>query len=369
MSSRFVALPVTQGDSFYLERDDKIIVFDGGRYPQNTPLLFKQYSKKNEIDYLICSHNDADHALGIIGILNSGIAVKEVWLPGKWREVLSQIIHNHNWVYHIWKESEKQEASSFSELDVKYEKETHEDHSDNELNNIQSEDGFDVELEDLCESDDEIIYGHSLISPFYYPVRGPHSLFMDAISAADRIIQVAKLAYAHGAKIRWFSFDEFSKTKIGAGGASILQPMNSVEILSYRKSRKNLFRLLFLTTANKESLVFKSEMKGEPTVLFTADSDLANVAAPVVSNTSELIVTAPHHGSESNKNVYGLFANTQPLWVRSDMKSKKRPCTEYKQQTEKYCTWCKSPNSTRKAIEFNSNNGLWTTNCHKCTCR
>lgn len=41
------------------------------------------------------------------------------------------------------------------------------------------------------------------------------------------------------------------------------------------------------------------------------------------------LITVPHHGAKDNKDVYKLFPKENKVFVRSDCKSKYRPCKEY----------------------------------------
>jgi beta-lactamase superfamily II metal-dependent hydrolase len=83
--SKFIALPVGQGDAFYLERQGMKVLVDGGRSKSAISGLISDVAKSSHLDVVICTHNDADHADGIIGLLENwpGI-IKEVWLPGSW---------------------------------------------------------------------------------------------------------------------------------------------------------------------------------------------------------------------------------------------------------------------------------------------
>lgn len=369
MSSRFVALPVTQGDSFYLERDNKVILFDGGRYPQQTPQLFQAVATKNEIDYLICSHNDADHALGIIGLFESSIPIKEVWLPGRWKDIIIDIGSNKNWVEEVLLDALKTKPEDLDRLDEEVEeidRSSSEDETNNEKN-PEIDDSFDDILEEICESEE-----------YFYPIGHPRypggyfgsQVFVDMIAASNRILTIAKLAYASGTKIRWFDFKEFEKTHRPRGGEKFLLPLNSVELTRKRKikSKLKLFKKLYLSVSNKESLVFCSQVKGEPSVLFTADSNLHSVVIPTLANTKEMLATSPHHGSYSNSNVYKLFNKTSPIWVRSDMKAKKRPCREYIGQSLKYCTICNHYTKPQVEIEFFGSGAIWTSTNNPCSC-
>jgi beta-lactamase superfamily II metal-dependent hydrolase len=44
------------------------------------------------VDIVVCTHNDADHANGILGFLEAGLRCKEVWLPGRWLSTLPDVL-------------------------------------------------------------------------------------------------------------------------------------------------------------------------------------------------------------------------------------------------------------------------------------
>ena len=80
MNTRFTALEIGSGDAFLLEDAGKTILFDsGGSKSKIVSLLKKRGIEK--LDLAICSHNDKDHANGFLGLLNSSIKIKEIWLP------------------------------------------------------------------------------------------------------------------------------------------------------------------------------------------------------------------------------------------------------------------------------------------------
>src|ERR1044071_3777100 len=90
--ARFIALPVTQGDAFYLERQNLSVLVDGGRNRSSFGAMFQAITRKNHVDIVICTHNDADHTEGTIGYLQVGLGCKEVWLPGRWLSVLPDVL-------------------------------------------------------------------------------------------------------------------------------------------------------------------------------------------------------------------------------------------------------------------------------------
>jgi beta-lactamase superfamily II metal-dependent hydrolase len=90
--SRFIAVPVTQGDAFYLEHDNWSVLVDGGRNPSGFADVFRKATKAHGVSVVVCTHNDADHANGIIGFLQSGFRCREVWLPGRWLSALPNVL-------------------------------------------------------------------------------------------------------------------------------------------------------------------------------------------------------------------------------------------------------------------------------------
>lgn len=70
--ARFVAIPVTIGDAFFLERGDGSILVDGGINRNQFPELFRESTKRKGADIIVVTHNDADHTEGIAGFLKKG---------------------------------------------------------------------------------------------------------------------------------------------------------------------------------------------------------------------------------------------------------------------------------------------------------
>lgn len=92
MSKRFIAIGVAQGDAFFLECPDVITaLIDGGRSVGGFPSQFQRATKRDRVDVLVCTHNDADHANGIIGFLQAGLGCTEVWLPASWTDRLEDL--------------------------------------------------------------------------------------------------------------------------------------------------------------------------------------------------------------------------------------------------------------------------------------
>jgi hypothetical protein len=90
--SRFIAIPVAQGDAFYLERGEWSVLVDGGRGRAGFAAMFQTATKTDGVSLAVCTHNDADHANGILGFLEAGFRCEEVWLPGRWLAALPDVL-------------------------------------------------------------------------------------------------------------------------------------------------------------------------------------------------------------------------------------------------------------------------------------
>src|SRR5262245_54169445 len=54
--------------------------------------MFHAITRADGVNVAICTHNDADHANGILGFLEVGFRCDEVWLPGCWLSALPDVL-------------------------------------------------------------------------------------------------------------------------------------------------------------------------------------------------------------------------------------------------------------------------------------
>jgi hypothetical protein len=160
------------------------------------------------------------------------------------------------------------------------------------------------------------------------------------------IMKIATLAYKHDCIIKWFepieSGTEYNKIDYG------FKALNSKPTLKIKKL-KDVVAFMYalkLTEENKYSLVFEYTVKNNPIIRFSADSD--STCQSVKPYTNNIIITAPHHGSEANQNVYKDIEGNDIIWVRSDRKSSQRPCSAFKNQQKRYCLACRNKNFKRE---------------------
>lgn len=386
---RFIAIPVAQGDAFYLEREGFSVLTDGGRNRSAFPSIFQAVTKMDGVNVVICTHNDADHANGILGFLEAGLRCDEVWLPGRWLSVLPDVLKPFVEVFGELVENIAETAGSLnmeaqesglSPIEA-YAERVRDSGADAPASKEgptvpedESPESY-VHLLEQAETWEVLPYSLGLWGPKnwpFWPYRhyrslGPVSvqLLWSVIDAAARIRAITTEAFHRGIPVRWFEFD----TATPSGGVSALQPVNARAVARVRPRVGSLLAWLGLTVSNKESLVFWSPPTAHhPGVLFTADSDLASVRLP--SQLDRAIATAPHHGSEANANAYRAVANAARsgppsiTWVRSDGRYRSRPGSTYLGLgARRLCTLCRLPggsSTTKQAVRLYSRGGVWT---------
>lgn len=405
-TARFIALPVGQGDAFYLETPSGSVLVDGGRGISGFADLFARTTGTERADIVICTHNDVDHANGIIGFLEAGLECREVWLPGRWLGVLPHVLNPtperaealaQQAVRAVEELPERtREARDVEELFAIYgdalaqepPRQSEETFRDTNVRPAEVTDGW---PEALAESLERAVWGRWeeelwgtwswLLGRVPYWWREPPpdwwpwdiwraacrdpvacALFLGALDAAERIRRIAVAAYHRGFAVRWFEYTTASPQ----GGTPWLRPLNGRQV-SYVPSvpTDKLLRLLALTTANRESLVFWANLGDCPGVLFTADSDLRYVALP--PDLSGAIVTAPHHGSEANAHAYSKMrahlggSQADVTWVRSDGRFRARPGPAYLSAPgRRFCTICRTRgHKPKRPVRLAMRNGNW----------
>jgi hypothetical protein len=398
-SPRFIALPVSQGDAFFFEKQSISILVDGGKSSKFFDNIFQMYTKRKDVDILICTHNDADHANGILGFIESGLGCGEIWLPGRWAAVLP---HLNQPLGEIVEELYSQSSrimekmnESFPHIEYK--------HGDSMLETygdlLSKENSY--ELESQCEDYNwpfkenwpkDLDSGLKFIEtwPEWEEIKWQvwkwillwglsswqKELLWEALEAAKRIRNIAKAAYHKGIPVRWFEFCRNSPKHLYYHH-EIINPLNAREIIRIKPCKKeNLLDFLALTTSNRESLVFFVQPTDEhPGVLFTADSDLRDINLKVL-DLKNAIITAPHHGSEDNAYAYKQVASevypyeNSLMWVRSDGRFSNRPgCSFLSAPGKRYCTICRGSGQRKKPVILESIKCQWISCSNKCFCQ
>ena len=385
MGSRFIALPVGQGDAFYLQRGDLHILVDGGRGVRALPGLLKTHVDPPRLDVVVCTHNDADHANGLIGLFEElPVPIREVWLPGTWAWRFEDLMTAPEEFFHelvIGISEIQEEVGTLEECYEPHQEKLPKDTSEPAR---VPDAGTDVSewFQDILDRQGigflVEYFWHPLWKcciPVYKQVHKNWPLWIECLDAAHRIKSIAEAAANAGVRIRLFEFTQDIQ-KVG-GGSSDLEPVNSREVFP-QKRKISALDYLALTKANRESLVFyaaEHPSDKAPAVLFSADSDLAFGLKHVPGPSTNIIVTSPHHGSEANAAAYQAVSSwinrpSHTLWVRSDCKSKSRPGATFKSQQKRVCTLCNSP-TTKAAVRLHASRFHWqrTPGTRWCSCR
>ncbi len=355
----FSALPVHEGSSFLLKYKKSTILVDGGKDEKHIVQLLKSKRIKNKhINLLICTHYDADHINGIIGVINSGYTFDEIWLPEIFGSLALTVSRNmHGLIKHYEERIKIMERPFFNNLD---------DGESNFEKNIVDEfsDLVNEQLIDEYVNENYLIrfFHYSALDMFHIEKRNTWQLKM--LLDLYNICNLVKPLRRSGAHIKWLKYKKqstFSKLKYG------MSLLNGVCTAIGEYKPEKFFELLYLTKINKESLVFMFSKKGLPNILFTSDSDFSFTKNKITVK-SNSVITAPHHGSKANNNVYSLITGTNVIYVRSDKSQEKRPSQTYMQQKRKYCTICRTKGPPKEIKIFMIINQSIVVKGKKCTC-
>lgn len=402
---KFIALPVGQGDAFYAETDGGFrVLVDGGRSRRGLPELFRRYTRSSMVDVLVCTHNDADHAEGVIGFLESGLLCKELWLPETWLQAVRSLPDDsEQTVSLLWEQLDKasetgflpesvegrdlQEIawrSFFPELigqrpirDNAQAQETPEGRDAFPLNAYLDEStikALDEHLEFFAPPWPWCLWPRYWWWKWQYLPWSVVRCYVAVAQDTRRLLELVWLALNRGIAVRCFKHDPLGAVKVSRLPSYPLWPVSGRPSCYVRPPKRTgtageFFWMLYLTTVNRESLVlFLDPGNGERGVLFTADSDLKGVNVGNVPQWS--IATAPHHGSHDNRSVYGLI-NKPMVWVRSDGYSKTRPCVEFLQAPgRRFCTLCRGSRKPKQVVRLYQRQGSWLRlRTRPCECR
>ena len=372
---RFVALPVGQGDAFFLQHSTFSALVDGGRSVRQFPGLFSNHLEARHVNALVCTHNDADHANGVLGFLRSDLRCDEVWLPALWFERMRDLLETPNeFVNNLLNDVEEfnfprgDGDSDHMTLD-----EVSESYVDEPRESPQSHDGP-TPLEGLGRNDSgdsgAFIWNRypdpRLSRHWWFLGTNKGRLFTEAMSAAKRIRAIAVACTHRNVPVRWFQYSPNLDHSSLEHSNEDLVPINAVQVAAVPNRRRSALHYVALSTANRLSLVFCSpRAEAWPGVLFTADSDLR--FASIIPWNVGMIVTAPHHGSEANENAYSraeceMEDASDLFWVRSDGNFTSRPGRSYcaLPDERRFCTLCRQTCDQKQAVGFRINDGCWT---------
>lgn len=359
---KFSALPVNVGDAFLLRSPFGTALVDAGQNKRHILKLLKQERfTKNHINLLVCTHYDADHIKGILGILESdGYTFDEIWLP----EVLGSLSYTvSEALMDILKRLRELDSQGAANLIRKardsFKPETPfpipEDPPVKTANLDTLKDYLTLSLHS-----EHLFWWMVRVWDWLSPSALPAQAMLANLSAA---ITAVSSSLSSGAHVRWFKYSQsLTNTSYGFG----MSAMNSTETAVTLYSPDVFLEQLYLTTINVESLVFRFSCEEHPDVLFCADSDLSFTSAPIQLK-DKSVVTVPHHGSGSCDAAYGFIKGSGLIYVRSDRSQTKRPGSGFLRQNRRYCTICRNVGPKQK-VEVSYTGGSPTVQGKRCKC-
>lgn len=395
MASRFTALAVNSGEAFLLETEDrngqfKRVLVDGGRQCKTHKALSRAIEAatpdddRKDIDVVVCTHNDIDHAGGLCSFFkhwkaDRGHAIGEVWLPGRWLTVVQRgLTDPEGYAAEIMKDYDRiaEESggrpSAFERLLVQ------------ECEDLSQSDGeFDAILDadpdgegdgwPFSEIERSGFEGEaSAIFASAMRAGPPRRNFTRFITAGSNILEIAEQAILHGVSVRWFEAAPvlYGRRTPRGGLNGLLEPVSAVRAsLRTQWSPQRLSEPLVnlhLTVQNVESLVFyRPETTEEPGVLFCADSRFAAgiegpkkpfFDLPKPKPTRPILLTAPHHGSKTNNIAYEILSG----WVNQNL------CTQLMVRHGGYSISLTCELRFNGTFVANSSTRLYCTRCKEC---
>lgn len=410
MTSRFVALPVKEGDAFLLSRNGKVVLVDGGKGKTIKKLIRDHgHLKNNVIDIVVCTHNDLDHSGGIIKILNDdSFVVRELKVPSIWKEICIYIGDTNESKRNFCKiivstVRDRVVSRNVQADDVKQfvEKILNDpERRENRYGNYPLDDKIFEKNEDflinytfekIFSSSDQELNALSRLAwimidkGLFSGDRNQNILCLSLLNQLSvfvkNIWKIISIASGKKIHINYYIRDD---AVLLVTGTTFLVPVNARKVtgrdITTRVVKKKLkgeeseavsiMVTVAKSVSNRESIAFYAvETETDPGVLFCAE---CCVRPRGIQPFRTIIATVPHHGASDNKSVYQdveRWTNGKVVWVRSDSKNTVRPCDEFlKLRSEKYCTRCNVDGFPEQVIEFFSNIDWIDTTAVPCKC-
>jgi len=417
---KLLALPIA-GDAYLLHSQGFRILVDGGHSSLSLSMALSSPDvAARELDIVVCTHADIDHAGGLVDLLDKRhIRVGEFWLPGAWGDALPALLSQpslvmdalaqemENWSPDAEGPSDQDEEEFETGLHARIAAERrsllqdcHREVAVRDPDSKESKAGVRW-LRDFLADDQRLEAGDTAAAKAFDRGRRlvrhrasalhlneqQRSMWNRTIKTAERIRQIAVQAVRQDVPVRWFDFGEFAKTRTAIGGEpGRLVPLNSIELLFPPRPVEAMSYLARLTPVNEECLVFLAE--GERSrpwdvgVIFTGDSPLGfgtgygdSFLGRNLDEIRTVVATAPHHGSESNKVAYQHMNAVArvAIWLRSGGSSRHPgPTFRGLPDVMRVCTSCPHRGHARRlAVVHLSHPDCWPvlrTNGYECNC-
>jgi len=226
--------------------------------------------------------------------------------------------------------------------------------------------------------------GRNVIGGKFSQIQNLHSPLVDLINLAKYIRRIYHHATQQDIPIRWFGN---TVRNPGDSPRDDLIPLNAKKVDNPRHYlAQRPMSYLTRTSSNEHSLVFwgkplhSSSDLWRGGVLLSADSTFSFAHEVKLPIDATKLVTAPHHGSDSNAEAYvpilqsGFFPlEHRMVFVRSGERKSSWPGQAYLQlETEKACTQCRGePTTKTNPVYMKRKNSKWYfLGCKRlCVCR
>jgi hypothetical protein len=363
---KFTALDVQEGDAFLLEKDDKKILIDGGKDRGNKfPEKFSS-TGITQLDLIVCTHADADHAEGLINLLRSDIELtcQEIWIPAKWQRYIDKIKANRvGFIIKLIQElkcnsQDKSLVEMVESAEKTYELKPEEKLFENDeaikcnfssityCREMKDRNGYETTNPSQYETyllsklePSEVIkhyrnrilelHGKELILHLHGIGELTDSQFDDFREALEKYGKLEALldeVNKKNIKISWFELVEDPMTNEDFDvydEQGLLTPLCHHKLTTYthKRSSEPILEMLPKYDPNKISLVLASkETEKNPLIIFSSDSDFEKVE--YIPSAENMLITVPHHGSKSNiealEKCIEVSNDKNPLWIRGD---------------------------------------------------
>ena len=379
------AFPVHEGDAFLWETFDFRMLVDGGRKPDQIIDFLRGHCESHvKINVVACTHNDADHAHGLIGLLGDpSIEIGEIWLPAEFCDSLIESKRvGVDETLQILRKGIPVAFEPMTALDLDSDvglptrqpataRHQRDDGIRSAVHEAPEDDEPDATLlpDELGEQAERVLT--VLASP--QATRGGRARRgfskAHAVDAMKNIASIAKLAWQRRIPIVWLRAENPAPTRcFSRYGVEVL---NATPIARTPPRGIILDRLLALTTQNERALVLRVGISCQldpgqcSRALFCSDSRLSFEGGVIDTN----VFTAPHHGSDANDSAYRHLP-LGALAIRSDRRMSsggERPSAGFLAHERRMCTRCRGSDATQTVRVWLTCHGHWAPARH-CLC-
>ena len=363
---RFVAINVGSGDAFFLQRHGFSALVDGG-LAKGFPAQFVRATQRSRVDVRVCTHNDQDHANGVLEFLDAGYGVGECWLPATWMEALRRILpgYDEETFFGLLLEPEGGDRPLPEQVERRGES----------IDAGAIDAMLDHEAQQDPALDDGLLRVRNGVTVLHRGLGVIQPRTTDMFAEATRIRRIALAAARRQIPIKWLD----PSTPPTNALIPPLAVVNAKQVNAIRGTGLSLRDLMRLTQVNRDSLVLYSPNDDiAPSVLFSADSGFAFLVSLPAS--PGMIVTAPHHGAADKDNLAAYDRLKRECtglsetwtWVRSDRGTPvghSRPCDRYLDQPKRFCTRCRGAGSVGQDVVLVGGAHSWSSmGSHLCHC-